>query len=420
MSQQPGFTPEIIASIRSRFINVESDPIIGKRIYFENAGGTLKLKAILPEVELLTGLPDNAGRQSGASKYITEAMAKGRKDIALMLGANSGKIISEQSGTSMIFRILSTIIRSIPGTNIVTSDLDHPAAYDACHILARRHGLECRVAHLDPATGEVRPEAVARLVDEGTVVVAIIDASNMLGTRNDVAEMVRQARRVKPELYFFIDGCQHVSHGLVDVEEYGADAWIFDAYKAYSKIGASFAHISDRLAHLDRDNLAGKPADDWDLGTREPAAFACMSKVVEYFQWLGGNFTDSDDPRAKIIAATRAIERYEAVLVDALLHGAGGQPGLLALPGVTVYGQTKDLTKQQAIIAFRMEGVAAGDIVRFLEARGVCVHTRTRDAYSRHTLEALGINECVRVSLCHYNTCEEIAVLLGLLRQVQK
>ena len=67
-----------------------------------------------------------------------------------------------------------------------------------------------------------------------------------------------------------------------------------------------------------------------------------------------------------------------------------------------------------------MEGVAAGDIVRFLEARGVCVHTRTRDAYSRHTLEALDLSECVRVSLCHYNTCEEIAVLLGLLRQVQK
>ena len=46
--------------------------------------------------------------------------------------------------------------------------------------------------------------------------------------------------------------------------------------------------------------------------------------------------------------------------------------------------------------------------VELYNRAGIRVHNRTRDAYSKHTLDALGINEGVRLSACHYNTPEEM------------
>lgn len=415
MQNKDVFSADLIKEIRSQFQNIDSDPITGERIYFENAGGTLKLKSIFPVIDLFTRLPDNAGRRNKTSKEIDRILTKGRDDVALFLGARSGHVISEQSGTGMSFRILSTIARSIKGSNIVTSNLDHPAVYDTCHILAKRHGLECRVAPLDRDTGCVSAPGVSRLIDRDTVMLAIIHASNNIGTVNEVVRIVKDARGIKPDIYIVLDGCQYVSHGVIDVETYGADAWFFDAYKVYSKIGTNFAHISERLSALDRDNLLGKPAGDWDLGTREAAAFACISCVVEYFQWLGSYFTKNKEPREMILAAMEAIDDHEKQLIKWMLHGTDNAPGLLSIKNITVYGETSDLSKRQAIFAFNVKNVSSADVVDYLELNGIRVHNRTSDAYSRHTLEGLGISECVRVSLCHYNTKQEIERFLELI-----
>jgi selenocysteine lyase/cysteine desulfurase len=91
------FNDHLMEEIRNRFAYIESDPLSGKRIFFENAGGTLKLKSIFEALEFYTALPDNAGRINAASKKVDEVIAQGRRDIALFLGAESGKIIAEQS-----------------------------------------------------------------------------------------------------------------------------------------------------------------------------------------------------------------------------------------------------------------------------------------------------------------------------------
>ena len=73
------FSTELHQQIIGRFRNVTSDPISGERIYFENAGGTLKLNAIFPVLDLYTSLPDNAGRRNKSSQKTMEAIARGRE-----------------------------------------------------------------------------------------------------------------------------------------------------------------------------------------------------------------------------------------------------------------------------------------------------------------------------------------------------
>jgi selenocysteine lyase/cysteine desulfurase len=419
-SLETGFSLDLMREIRGQFFNVDSDPFSGKRIYFENAGGTLKLKSVLEVVELYTGLPDNAGRRNAASRKIQEAIDRGRHDVALFLGAKSGSIIAEQSTTAMLFRILRAIAESVKGGNMVTSNLDHASAYDATRIIAEHNGLEFRVAEFDPNSGIVPVESVLEKVDKDTIALTITHSSNILGTKNDVTKIVREARKINPNLYVILDGAQHASHGLIDVEEYGADAYLFSPYKTYSKIGTAFAHVSNRLANLPHDNLLGKPKDFWDLGTCETAAYACMSKVVEYLQWLGSHFTDSNDPRTKVVEGMLAIERHELFLLKALLHGTNGTEGMLDIDNVIVYGEKEDLKVREPIVAFNIAGVDTSSTIDYFEENKVRLHNRTCDAYSRHTLMAIGIKECIRVSLCHYNTVDEVETFLKLLKNYAK
>ncbi|MCK4625111.1 MAG: aminotransferase class V-fold PLP-dependent enzyme, partial [Phycisphaerae bacterium] len=201
MNQTKGrfFDDSLMSEIRGRFANVDSDPFSGKRIYLENAGGTLKLKSIFEVIETFSALPDNSGRRNPASKKVDEAMAQGRKDVATLVGAKSGHIAAEQSTTGMIFRILNAIAANAGAGNMVTTNLDHASAYDATRIVAQRFGLECRCAELDPKTGLVPVELILKHVDKDTAVLMVIHASNIIGSKNDVVRITAEARKKNPD-----------------------------------------------------------------------------------------------------------------------------------------------------------------------------------------------------------------------------
>lgn len=421
------FAPALMREIRDRFAYVDRDPFVGQRIFFESAGGTLRLRSIVEVTQEYTGYPDNDGRDNDASRALSEVLEKGRQDVALLLGAKTGTIISDQTTTSIIFRILTTMV--LDGVrrlkkqgggkgNIVVSNLDHPATYDSARVLAARFGLEFRTAELDPSTGTVPAEAVLSKVDNNTVALAMIHASNITGTKNDIITISNLVKKKNPETLILIDGAQHACHGKIDVDAYGVDAYVFVPYKIYSKIGTSFAHLSPRTAVLPHDKLLGKKGDEWDLGTREPAAFASMTKLVEYYSWLGGHFSESEEPRKKILAAMEAIECHEHALVSLLLQGSDDLPGLLSTQNLTVLGQTERLDNHESIISFTYEGKSSEEIVAYFNKNGIRLHNRISNAYSKHILDAFEIDECVRLSLCHYNSAEEVTRFLTLLKEM--
>ncbi len=283
------FSENVLARIRERFCHVDSDPYTGSRIYLENAGGSLTLKSVIDIVAEQTAMPDNAGRNNPASRAISRMMAAGKADVLRLLGAHSGVVMFGESTTANVFRMLSALMHGVPGGNVVTTNLDHPAVYDSTRILCERFGKQWRVAGLNPATGTVPAESILQHIDKDTIVLSVIHGSNILGTVNDIARIVEEARRIKPDLYVIADGAQHGAHGSVDVEALGCDAYTLGSYKLFSKVGASVAWLSDRLAALPHDRLLGKPESHWELGTREQAGYAGWTAVVDYLCWLGGH-----------------------------------------------------------------------------------------------------------------------------------
>ncbi len=414
------FDDVFLDRIRDCFACVEAEPISGKRIYFESAGGGLTLKKVVEVVSQQTALPDNAGRDNATSREIERLMSKGREDVMTLLGVRSGVVTLGESTTSNAFKTLGSIICHVAGDNVVTTNLDHPAIFDSTRMLSERFGKEWRVASLSPKSGGVEQESILRLIDSGTIVVALIHSSNNTGTKNDIASIIREARKIKPDLYVLVDGAQHVPHGLVDVEKLECDVYLTSSYKTFSKIGASVLYLSDRAARLPHDKLLGKPEDYWELGTREQAGYAAWSVVVDYLCWLGSHFIGSQDRRDQIVAAMAAIELHERALTHRILRGGGEIRGMLDIDGITVYAEVDDLVIKEPQMIFNVGGMTSGEVVSYLGERGIRVHNRVSDAYSRHTLSALGLEQCVRVSLAHYNTPGEVDVFLTVLQQAAK
>ena len=400
--------PQLLDEIRACLMHVESDPFMGPRIFLENAGGSLRLKSVCEAVARETAIPDNEGRITAASAHVTEMIQRGREDARLFFGAASGRVVAAQTTTQIIFRIIRAIAENVCGSNIVTTSLEHPSIFDSTRLYAEAGGKAWRVAALNPATGGVDPEAILREIDHETSLLAFIHASNITGAVLDAAYIIREARRIKPDIMVVIDGTQHAPHAPVDVEALGCDAYCFAPYKILGKVGIGFGWISDRVAALPRDRLLGKAFEDWNLGTQEHAAYVCWSAVIDYLTWLGQKATASCDRRAQIMAAMELAARHEHALLRRVLHGAGEQRGLLAMPHVTLYGFDGQTTNRDCVVAFNVEGLAAAEAVQRYREAGVIVHYRSSDAYSRHVLEALGVTSLVRLSALHYNTREEI------------
>ena len=100
-----------------------------------------------------------------------------------------------------------------------------------------------------------------------------------------------------------------------------------------------------------------------------------------------------------------------------LLAGDNEVTGLTGMPDVTVIGPPGPAGRQ-GIVSFTLAGLASPDLVRALADRGIRVHARTTDAYSGHILAALGVPDCLRVSMCHYNAPDEIRALLTALAEI--
>lgn len=412
--QQKGlFSPELLHEIRNRFLYVDWDPYSGKRVYLEASGGSLRLKTVMETIAKESALPDELFRYNPASDYVNAAVEKGIEDVKLFLGAKSGHIMPAHSATHAIFRALNAITSHIPGSNIVTTELEHPAVRSATQYFAEVNGKEWRAAKLSRETSSVPMESILELVDKETCVLAFQQGSNQTGAINDVKTIITEARKIKPDLFVLVDAVQYAPHGPIDVEEYGADAYAFGPYKAYCVKGIGFAHISDRLANLPHWRLLDKPITNWVLGSPAHMMYASWSATVDYLCWLGSQFTDSLDRRVQMVAAKDAIHSHMKALLHRAMFGTETIEGLLSQTHVSVCGMDKDIGNRLCIFLYQLKGMdASKSIERYNREHGVRLAARIMDAYSAVPLNAMGWESAVRLSAAHYNTPEEIDIFL--------
>lgn len=414
------FETTLMNQIRDRFCHVDTCPYQGPRVFFENAGGSLTLKSVVEVNTRLAGIPDNQGRDNPASHELVRIIDQARSDMRTFLGVSDGPVFIGESGTELLFRLVRAAVLGSPaGGNVVGSTLEHPATVSASKRWADIAGKQYRSVKHDNDSATVGADDYRAVIDADTRVATIIHTSPVTGMSVDVAAVVDVIRAVSPDCLIVVDGIQHAPHGGLDIGSIDIDAYAISAYKVFSRHNYGFAWISPRLTQLPHDHLDGTPNEQWELGTRDTSAFACFSEVVNYLDWLGSHFTASDDRRERLVAAGSAISDHEHALVEVMIDGNRGQKGLRAMPEVFLIGG-HDNQSREGLVSIIVEGIPCAEVVSALNARGVRTHVRKNDYFSGNVLEPLNRPTCIRVSMCHYNTVDEVVQFLAALEDIIK
>jgi len=413
------FSPNLLAEIRNKFAFVEECPFAGERIFFENAGGALTLKSVVETSSRFAAIPDNQGRDNAASKALMEIIQKAKSDAAELFGATSGQFFVGESGTELLFRLVRNAATSAKmGGTIVGSSFEHPATRSAAKYWASQTNREyVNVQHNDQ-NGHVTAELYSKIVSPDTRVVTILHASPVTGISVDLEAISKAVHSISPEALIIVDGVQYAAHGGITIDQYNIDGYAISPYKMYSRHGYGLAWVSDRLTKMNHEQLFDGPSENWELGTRDTGSYATISNVVQYLEWLGEKIENTESRSVKLYNAAKAIAAQETALTDLMINGEDNIKGLKDLSGVEIIGGLKN-PYRSGLVSFRINGTSSHLLVDFLNDKGIRTHVRKADHYSGNILDPLGWEDCVRVSVCHYNSSEEIKSLLLALNEFQ-
>lgn len=422
---------KLLGSIRREFHRIDEDATGRRRVFFNNAAGTLVLnRAIEAEAKARGDYFPNVGEPSWESKMNEKTIQEGREAVADFLNAPSPDcIVSGESATSLLYHLSYAISKEMSGSeNIVTTEYEHYANLSPWLELERRGvAKEVRFARFNPADGILDIAQLEGMLDEKTKVVAISGVSNALGTKTPIAEIFNRAKQVGA--YTVLDAVHATPHIPIDVQNLESDFVVFSAYKLFGRRGSFMFGRKELLENLHPykvDVSPNYPPSKWEMGTRDQALFASISAVIDYLAWLGSEVEEQVSDRIgkyrgrvrMLKAAVSWIEKYERTLSEAMLNGTNDAPGLPAIGRVDLYG-LKDLSRinlRSPTFSFNVKGVDPKRVAEHLWKKHSVV-VFPDDFYSR-ALRTYNVPLAIRASLVHFNTVQEVNTFLTGLKDV--
>lgn len=406
--------------LRKKFKYVDAQANGKKRVFFDNAGGSLRLIDAEERFHAIDLHPDASEHLNTLALELLDIENKGREDIRTLFNAKHGAIATGYTASQLMMEAVRIVSENVKGTNVVTTCLEHPSSFDAMSMYAEKYGRELRVAQANPLTGGIDTEEVISLIDKDTAIVSVMAASNISGHIMDIAAIAKQAKAINPDIIVISDAVQHAPHGTIDPENDGIDVMNFAPYKFFGIRGFALMYISDRVKDWPHHRLLGSPSDNWEIGSPGTANFAAMSAIVDYVCGLGTKAAaQAVDRRQLFEAGMKRIADHEHALLELMLEGTETAPGLRHIPGINVKMDDLDLNKRDLIIGIEFANMDAVKAREELEKRGVVAFERMGNSiYSARMLEQFNSPGVVRMSPLHVNTPEEITFFLNVCAEV--
>ncbi|RHZ50444.1 uncharacterized protein CDV56_101201 [Aspergillus thermomutatus] len=392
-----------IAQARTRFPALKL-----KRVFLDNAGGSQVLDTVIESItSYLSTTNVQLGATYGISRAATAAFAKGYEAAAEFINASPDEICLGISTTQLLHN-LSTALRFQPGDELVLSKLNHEANSAPWVRVAERLGLQVKWWSASDSRNPVCDlDELGQLLSEKTRLVACPHASNITGTITNVREIAKLVHQY-PRALLCVDGVALAPHRQVDVKDLDVDIYAFSWYKVYGPHIAQL-YASSRV-HDQIDTLGHffKGTDTLDLklnlASASYEATQCIPAVLEY---LGPNPTATWDKIASY------EEKLQAILLDYLRSE----------DQITICGEpsaSKEL--RVPVVSFTVQGIKSRKVIEEVERRTwFCF--RHGHMYSHRLLnDIVGLEDVedgvVRISMLHYNTEEEITLLVESLKEV--
>jgi cysteine desulfurase family protein (TIGR01976 family) len=404
--------------IRAQFPALAQEVNGHPAVFFDGPGGTQVPQRVIDAVaDYLIHHNANTHGAFATSRRTDETIDAARAAMADFLGCAADEVIFGPNMTTLTFAISRAFGRDIrPGDEIVLTRLDHDANVAPWKALEEQ-GAIIRMVDIDTEECTLDMADMARAIGPRTKLVAVGYASNAVGTINDVATVTQMAHAVGALVY--IDAVHYAPHGPIDVQALDCDFLACSPYKFFAPHMGVLYGKREHLARLRPYKV--RPASDdvpdrWETGTKNHEGLAGVTAAIEYLAELGQRIKPVTTRRAALVQAMEAIKAYERGLSEQLIAS------LLAIPGLTFYGISDParFDMRTPTVAVRLAGCTPRELADALGRRGIFCWDG--NYYAINLTERLGVESdggMLRIGLVHYNTAEEIELLLEALNELR-
>ncbi|MCA0425424.1 MAG: aminotransferase class V-fold PLP-dependent enzyme [Proteobacteria bacterium] len=363
------------------------------RVHLNNAGAALMPSRVVNAVtEYLNREAEIGGYEAKAE--CTDQLERVYESVARLIGAAPGEIaLAENATVAWQWAFYAQSFK--PGDRILTTTAEYAANYLAYLQVAKRTGAVVEVIP-DGSDGLLDPDALDRMIDERTRLIAITWVPTNGGLVNPAHAVGKVARR--HGVPYLLDACQAVGQMPVDVEAIGCDLLAATGRKFLrGPRGTGFLYIRRALLEQTEPAMIDMFGAEWAGGDQ----YVLRPDARRFETW------ESDYAARAGLGA--AIDYALEIGLDRIQHRSRGlaarlRSGLATLNGVTVYDLGAD---PAAIVTFGVEGRKGSEIVGALAGQGINVSlsrpTSTPIDSTKRALPAL-----VRASPHYYNTDDEI------------
>jgi len=327
-----------------------------------------------------------------------EAVEQARRDVAELVGADPREIVWTSGATEADNLALKGVahFNRRKGRHIVTSAIEHKAVLDSCRQLESEGFALSYVA--PDAGGIVRPEALAPLLREDTILVSVMHVNNELGTVNDIAALGALCR--ERGIVFHVDAAQGAGKLPIDLAPLPVDLMSFSAHKMYGPkgIGALYVRRLPRV-WLEAQMHGGGHERGMRSGTLPTHQIVGMGEAAR----LARAEMQADAER---IAALR--DRLWASIADLGGVGQNGDPARRVAGALNV--RFAGVEGESMIMAMKDIAVSSGS---------ACTSASLEPS---HVLRAIGLGDelahaSLRFSLGRFTTAEEVALAADTIRR---
>lgn len=394
----------------------EDFPILGRSVYnkplvyLDNGATTQKPRCVV-EAMVNEYYSVNANVHRGVhflSQQATELHEAARETVRRFINARSTSEIIFTRGTTESINLMAYSFGEAflhEGDEVIVSAMEHHSNIVPWQLLAQRKGIVLKVIPITDE-GELIMEEYQKLLSPRTRLVSVAHVSNVLGTVNPVADIIRLAH--EQEIPVLIDGAQSIPHLKVDVQALDADFYVFSAHKVYGPTGVGVLYGKEKwldqmppyqgggemIQHVsfERTTFNELPFK-FEAGTPDYIGTTALATALDYVSAIG---------MEQIAAHEHELISYATQRMD-------------EIPGMRIFGRAK---QKSGVISFLVGDIHHFDMGTLLDRLGIAV--RTGHHCAQPLMIRLGIEGTVRASFGLYNTKEEVDTLVAGIERVSK
>jgi cysteine desulfurase/selenocysteine lyase len=377
-------------------------------VYLDNAATSQTPRQVL---DALTSYyaEHNANVHRGIHVLAEEATAlyEGARDTvaAFVNAADRAEIVFTKNATESLNLAANVIAWSAqprgigPGDEVVITEMEHHSNIVPWQLVCERTGATLKWFGITDE-GRLDLSDLDRVITERTKVVSFVLVSNILGTVNPPAAIVRRAREVGALVV--VDASQAAPHLPLDVQALGADLVAFTGHKMCGPTGIGVLWGRKELLEELPPFLGG--GEMIEMVTMAASTYAAVPH----------KFEAGTPPIAQAIGLGAAVDYLSAIGMDRIAaheHAitAYALERLQAVEGLRVIGPTT-ADDRAAAISFALGDLHPHDVGQVLDDRGIAVRVGHHCAWP--IVRRYAVPATTRASFYVYNDTTEIDALV--------